>query len=147
MEAVAKSVIDRPREAVFEFMDVPENQARISPRLSNVEMIGVLDNGGKRARYTYRLGRTFEGEVRGVVHEPPERIVFELSGDLDGRLEWTFETVDDATRVTYAADYDLGLPPIVGWLLEPIVARYNQRELERTLQNLEDRLSWSSISE
>jgi carbon monoxide dehydrogenase subunit G len=147
MQAVAEKVIDRPREAVFEYMDVPENQARISPRLSSVETLGVLDNGGKRARYTYRLGLLFQGEVRGVVHEPPERIVFELSGDLDGRLEWTFEAVDGATRVTYAAEYDLGLPPVVGWLLRPLATRYNQRELERTLQNLDDRLLWAAVDE
>ncbi|WP_343217980.1 SRPBCC family protein [Halobellus inordinatus] len=141
MRAVAEAVIDRPREAVFEYMDVPENQARISPRLSRVETLGVLDNGGKRARYTYRLGFPFRGEVRGVVHEPPERIVFELSGDIEGRLQWTFETVDDRTLVTYAADYDFGLPPILDRVLGPIAARYNRRELERTLANLDQQLS------
>lgn len=73
MELEATTVIDRPPEAVFEYMDIPENQARISPRLSAVETIGTLDNGGKRASYTYRLfGLNFEGEVRGNRARPTE---------------------------------------------------------------------------
>jgi carbon monoxide dehydrogenase subunit G len=144
MKASVRTVIDRPPEAVFEYMDVPENQGRISPRLSGVETVGTLDNGGKRATYTYRLfGLSFEGEVRGVVHEPPERIVFELSGDIDGRIEWEFEPVDGGTRLTYTATYDLGLPWPVRLLLAPVTDRFNRRELEATLRNLDDRLAAS----
>lgn len=144
MKASVRTVIDRPPEAVFEYMDVPENQGRISPRLSGVETVGTLDNGGKRATYTYRLfGLSFEGEVRGVVHEPPERIVFELSGDIDGRIEWEFEPVDAGTRLTYTATYDLGLPWPVRLLLAPVTDRFNRRELEATLRNLDDRLTES----
>jgi carbon monoxide dehydrogenase subunit G len=141
MKASVRAVIDRPPEAVFEYMDVPENQARISPRLSGVETLGTLDNGGKRATYTYGLfGLSFRGEVRGVVHEPPERIAFELSGDIDGRIEWEFEPVDGGTRLTYTATYDLGLPRPVQWLLSPLTNRFNRRELEATLRNLADRM-------
>ncbi|SMP07591.1 SRPBCC family protein [Halobellus salinus] len=142
MKASVRTVIDRPPEAVFEYMDVPENQGRISPRLSGVETVGVLDNGGKRATYTYRLfGLSFEGEVRGVVHDPPERIVFELSGDIDGRIEWEFEPVDAGTRLTYTATYDLGLPWLVRWLVSPLTNRFNRRELEATVRNLADGLT------
>ncbi len=141
MKAEATTTVDRPPEAVFEYMDVPENQARISPRLSAVETTGTLDNGGKRADYTYRLfGLRFGGEVRGIVHEPPERIVFEMTGDIEGRIEWTFEPVSEGTRVTYAASYDLGLSPLLRRLLGPFADRFNQRELEATLERLTKRL-------
>jgi len=141
MKATATTTVDRPPEAAFEYMDVPENQARISPRLSAVETLGVLDNGGKRARYTYRLfGLRFEGEVRGIEHEPPERIVFEMTGDIEGRIEWTFEPATRGTRVTYAAAYDLGLPAALEPILGPIADRFNRRELERTLETLRARL-------
>lgn len=141
MKATATTTVDRPPVAVFEYMDVPENQARISPRLSAVETTGTLDNGGKRADYTYRLfGLSFDGEVRGIVHEPPERIVFEMTGDIEGRIEWTFEPTAEGTRVTYAASYDLGLPPVLGRLLGPLADRFNQRELETTLKRLKERL-------
>jgi carbon monoxide dehydrogenase subunit G len=142
MKAVAEIEISRPPEAVFEYMDVPENQARISPRLTAVETLGTRDNGGKRARYTYRLlGLDFDGEVHGVVHDPPERISFELSGDIEGRIEWTFEPTEEGTRVTYATTYDLGLPTVLRWLLAPVTARFNQRELDRTLRNLDEKLT------
>ena len=145
MKASAETIVDRPRVAVFEYMDVPENQARISPRLSTVETLGAFDNGGKRAGYTYRLfGFSFDGEVRGVEHEPPERVVFEMVGDIEGRIEWSFEAVDDGTLVTYTAEYDLGLPPVVRWLLRPLADRLNGQELEQTLSNLERRLEWAS---
>jgi len=141
MKATATTTIDRPPEAVFEYMDVPENQARISPRLSRVETVGTLDNGGKRARYTYRLfGLGFEGTVRGIEHEPPERIVFEMTGDIEGRIEWAFEPTTGGTRVTYTASYDLGLPRGLERLLGPIADRFNQRELEATLERLTDAL-------
>lgn len=141
MEATATTTVDRPPEAAFEYMDVPENQARISPRLSTVETLGTLDNGGKRARYTYQLfGLRFEGEVRGIEHEPPERIVFEMTGDIEGRIEWSFEPVAEGTRVTYAAAYDLGLPAALESILGPIADRFNRRELERTLETLRTRL-------
>ena len=137
MEATATTVIDRPPAAVFEYMDVPENQARISPRLSSVETIGTLDTGGKRASYTYRLfGLSFDGEVRGTEHRPHERIAFAMTGDIEGRIEWTFEPVEGGTRVTYAAEYDLGLPPLVDRLLGPLADRFNRREIESTLENL-----------
>ena len=137
MKAEATTIVDRPRPAVFEFMDVPENQARISPRLTRVETLGTLDNGGKRASYTYRLfGSRFTGEVRGVVHEPPERIRFEMRGDIEGTIEWTFEPAEDGTRITYSAEYDLGLPAVVEALCSPLVRRFNQREVEATLDSL-----------
>ena len=137
MDASASIVVDRPPEAVFEFMDVPENQARISPRLSSVETVGTFDNGAKRAIYTYRLfGLCFDGEVRGIEHDPPETITFELTGDIDGEIRWAFAPVDGGTRVTYSATYDLGLPSALALVLGPVASRFNQREIERTLENL-----------
>ena len=52
-----------------------------------------------------------------------------------------FDDADGGTRVTYTADYDLGLPRVVGRLVAPLAARLNRRELKRTLGNLETRLS------
>ena len=137
MQARDSVVVARPQTAVFEYMDVPENQARISPRLSSVETTGVRDNGAKLATYTYRLlGRSFDGTVRGIEHEPPTTIAFELTGDIEGHIRWEFEPVEHGTRVTYAATYHLGLPSALTWLLGPLVDWFNQREIERTLENL-----------
>lgn len=139
MRASASIDIARPRTAVFEFMDVPENQARISPRLSEVATVGTRDNGAKRATYRYRLfGLPFDGEVRGIEHDPPELVTFELLGDIEGHIRWEFEPLDGGTRVTYTAAYDLGLPAVLARLLRPLVDRFNQAEIERTLTTLRE---------
>jgi len=137
MQASGSIDIARPPTAVFEFMDVPENQARISPRLSAVETLGTLDSGAKRASYTYRLlGLRFEGEVRGLEHDPPETVSFELTGDIGGHIRWDFEPTELGTRVTYSATYDLGLPAALRRLLWPLLDRVNRREIATTLENL-----------
>lgn len=147
MHASGSIVIDRPQAAVFEFMDVPENQARISPRLSAVETVGTLDNGGKRATYTYRLfGLNFNGEVRGVEHDPPETVRFEMTGDIEGEIQWEFEQVEDGTRVTYTTEYDLGLPTPLRVLLAPLIDRFNRQEIDTTLEKLRTALTGTARS-
>lgn len=146
--------IDAPIERVFLFMNRPENQARITPALSEVQSLEVLDNGGKRASYVYSMGPIgLTGEVRAIEFEPNERIVFELTGDLSGTIEWTFEPAGepitenettahgdeaDRTTVTYSAEYDfpriLSLP-IVSAVVDRAVTPYNRRQLEATLSN------------
>jgi carbon monoxide dehydrogenase subunit G len=132
--------IDAPVAAVFAFMDEPANQAVITPSLAEVETVAELDNGGKRARYTYSMvGISLDGHVEATEHEPDERIVFEMSGDLSGTIEWGFEGTDGSTVVTYTATYDLPIP-VGKAAAEPFVRRYNERELETTLQNLKTRM-------
>ena len=132
--------VDATVEDVFDFMDEPENQAVITPSLSSVETIGELDNGGKRASYTYTMaGISLEGIVEATAYEPPERIVFEMSGDLSGTIEWAFEEAAGVTVVTYTATYEIPLP-VGKAAAEPFVRRYNERELETTLQNLKTRM-------
>ena len=147
--------IDAPIERVFLFMNRPENQARITPALSQVESLEVLDNGGKRASYVYSMGPVgLTGEVRAIEFEPNERIVFEMTGDLSGTIEWTFEpagqtTEDDEatangedidrTTVTYSAEYDLPTVlslPVVSDIVDRAATPYNRRQLEATLSNL-----------
>lgn len=132
--------VDVEPKTAFEYMDVPEHQAEISPSLSTVETVAELPNGGKRATYTYRMaGIPLDGEVEAVVYEPPDRIVFEMTGGIEGTIEWTFEPDGDGVRVGYAAEYDLPIP-VIDRLAEPFVKKYNERELATTLRNLKTRL-------
>ena len=86
------------------------------------------------------FGLAFTGEVRGIEHDPAGRITFEMIGDIEGRIRWDFEAIEDGTRVTYAAEYDLGLPTVAGLLLAPIIDRFNECEIQHTLKNLQQRL-------
>jgi len=132
--------VDVDPETAFEYMDVPEHQAEISPSLSTVETVETLPTGGKRATYTYRMGGVpLDGEVKAVAYDPPERIVFEMTGGIDGTIEWTFSPEGDGVRVGYAAEYDLPIP-VLDRLAAPFIRKYNERELATTLRNLKTRL-------
>ncbi|KOX91765.1 SRPBCC family protein [Haloarcula rubripromontorii] len=125
--------LDAPVETVFVFMDEPSNQATVTPSLTRADRIERLPNGGNRAAYEYTMfGLTFTGEVRASMYEPPERIVYEMRGDLTGRIAWRFEPEDGGTRLTYAADYEVP-GPLPETLLAPIIRWYNRREVRQLL--------------
>jgi carbon monoxide dehydrogenase subunit G len=126
--------IAAPPEAVFAFLDQPERQPEFTPSLTESTLLERLDNGGSRVRYTYRLlGLQRSGEVRATDYAPPERIIWNLSGDLHGTIRWYLEPVEGGTRFTYAATYDVPGPSFLQPLLAPILRRINERELEELL--------------
>ncbi|MFU1781432.1 SRPBCC family protein [Haloarcula japonica] len=128
--------LDAPVETVFAFMDEPSNQAAVTPSLSRAERIERLPNSGNRAAYEYRMfGVSFTGEVRATTYEPPERIVYEMRGDLTGRIAWRFEPERGGTRLTYAADYEVP-GPLPEFLFAPLIGWYNRREVRRLLENV-----------
>ncbi|MDT3435658.1 SRPBCC family protein [Haloarcula sp. 1CSR25-25] len=128
--------LDAPVETVFAFMDEPSNQAAVTPSLTRAERIERLPNSGNRAAYEYEMfGITFAGEVRASTYEPPERIVYEMTGDLTGRITWRFEPEGGGTRLTYAADYEVP-GPLPEFLLAPLIRWYNRREVRQLLDNV-----------
>lgn len=145
MASVSESIrIERPVEAVFEFLDDPRNHAEITPSLASVSGIERLENGGKRVEHTYEMvGISLSGVLTERVHEENERMVFEMDGDLTGEIEITFEGDDETTTVIYSAEYDLP-GRVLSKLAAPLVRRYNERELSRTLANLRVRLEAGS---
>jgi uncharacterized membrane protein len=135
--------IAAPVEDVFEYMDEPAHQADITPSLTRSERVERLPNGGSRAEYTYRiLGLPFSGTVRATDYVPNERIIWTMSGGLQGTIRWYFAPEDDAsqTRFTYAATYALPGPALLRPVLAPLVRRYNEREVRTLLQNLRAQL-------
>lgn len=134
-------VVERPVDAVFDYMDDPHNQTEITPSITDVRNVEPLDDGGKRLDYTYQMaGVSLDGTLETPVYEPDERIVFEMvDGDLSGTITWEFEPVDAGTRVTYSAEYELP-STVLETVVRPFADRYNERELRTTLQNLKTRL-------
>ena len=127
-----------PVDRVFDFMDAPARQARITPSLSTSTLLERLPNGGSRAHYVYRiLGLSFSGEVRATDYVPGERIVWSMTGDLQGTLRWYFEPTDGGSRLTYAATYEVPGPRLLRPLARPLIRRYNEREVHALLRNLE----------
>jgi uncharacterized membrane protein len=130
-----------PVDRVFEFMDTPAHQAEITPSLTQSTLVERLPNGGSRARYTYRIfGLSFSGEVRATDYVPDERIVWSMTGDLQGTIRWYFDPNETGCHFTYAATYRIPGPGFLRPLAGPLVRRYNEREVRTLLQNLQERL-------
>ena len=135
--------IAAPVEDVFAYMDEPAHQADITPSLTRSARIERLPNGGSRAEYTYRIfGIPLSGEVRATDYVPNERIIWTMSGGLQGTIRWYFTPQADAsqTRFTYAATYALPGPAVLHPVLSPLVRRYNEREVRILLRNLRAKL-------
>jgi len=140
VDVSATTTVDTPVSTLFAYMDRPEYRTEITPSLTRSEPLEELPHGGKRVAYTYTMGGiSLDGEIEAVEYEPESRIRWEMTGDLTGEIEWTFESVDGATEVTYASTYEIPVP-VVGRLAEPFVERYNERELRTTLENLRTRI-------
>ncbi len=128
--------VDADVESVFEFLDDPHNHAAVTPRLNDVRDIERLSNGGKRLSYTYQMaGLGIDGELVQTVHEPNERMVFELRGRLEGTIDLSFEPAEDGTTLTYTAEYDLPENALTS-VGEPVIRRFNERQLRATLDNV-----------
>ncbi|AFZ74151.1 SRPBCC family protein [Natronobacterium gregoryi] len=135
--------IDAPPEAVFAYLDEPHHHAEVTPSLSDVRNVEPLDDGGKRLEFTYEMaGVGLDGELVQTVHKPPTRHVFEMSGRLEGEIDLELAEHDDGSRLTYTGTYDLP-GTVLSAVAEPFVRRYNERELQTTLENVKTRLELS----
>ena len=124
-------------EDVFAFMDEPARQMSFTPHLQQSDEVERLENGGTRARYRYDLyGWGLDGEVRATDYVPPERIIWAMSGDLQGTIRWYVDPDDDGSRLTYAATYTVPGPALLRPLLTPVVRRFNEKEVRRLLHNV-----------
>ena len=133
--------VDAEVGTVFEFMDDPHNHAAVTPRLTDVRDIERLENGGKQLSFTYRMaGIGVDGDLVQTVHEPNERMRFEMRGRLEGTIDLAFEAAGDGTDLTYAAEYDLP-DSVFTSLGEPVIRRFNERQLRATLENVAEQFN------
>jgi carbon monoxide dehydrogenase subunit G len=148
VEVSESVVVHAPRESVFEFVDRPDNQVAVTPALTGVADVQSKPDGGKRLLYGYRVfGIVFTGALETTTYDPPERIVFEMTGDIEGKIRWTIESLpDDRTRFTYAADYDLSWLPLYSFLL-PLLRWYNRRELRQAVENIREAVESGAAAE
>lgn len=129
--------VQAPPSDVFDFLDDHRNHMAVTPSIAEIENVEQLDNGGKRLDHTFRMaGVALDGELVQTVHEPDERMLFEMRGTLEGEIELEFEPEGDGTALTYTATYELP-GTVLSKVGEPFARRYNERELRTTLENVQ----------
>jgi len=137
-------LISRPLDEVFAFVADVRNRPRWddsvdSEELTSPEPIGV----GSTVRTKLRsMGKDYEYTWEIVEHEPPNRMKVEsTSGPFPTTLDFQFEGQDGGTRVKAAAT---GRPTGLMGLLQPMIARTTQRNLDRGYVRLKTLLETGS---
>lgn len=132
--------IASPAGDVFSFLDDPRNHVKITPGLLEVSDIEALPDGGKRARYRYKLaGVTLAGHVEDIERVPGSRLVQQLTGAIEGTISYDLTGEDGGTHLAYEAVYSLP-ETVIDTVLAPIAEAYNRREARSTLENLKTHL-------
>ncbi|KYH25329.1 polyketide cyclase / dehydrase and lipid transport [Halalkalicoccus paucihalophilus] len=128
--------IDAEHKAVFEYMASPENHLNVMPSLHRIENVEELPSGGHRGEFRFKMvGIPIEGRFEDIEFVPNERRVYEMSGDVEGSMHYTFEPADGGTHFTCVMD--VAFPSrVLDRVLRPVVRKYNEREVETMLANL-----------
>jgi carbon monoxide dehydrogenase subunit G len=139
-------VISRPRDEVFAFVADARNRPRWddsvdSEQLTSPEPIGVGTTVRTRLR---SMGRDHQIDWLVVEHEPAARMTIEsTSGPMSTTLAYRLEERGNATSVQFSVT---GRPRGVLRLLQPLVARTTQRNLDRGFARLKDLLESGAVS-
>ena len=132
--------VARPIEDVFEFVSDARNRPRWdesvdSEELTSPEPIGVGSTVRTRMR---SMGRDYELGWEVAEHEPPHRQRIEsTSGPFSTTLVYDLEEAGDATLVRFSVT---GRPAGAMKLMQPLIARSTQRNLDRAFPRLKELL-------
>lgn len=131
-------VINRPIEEVFAFLANPDNASQwqgsvLESKQTSEGPVGVGTTGQAASQF---LGRRIESTWEVTEYELNRKATLKTtSGPVPYEQSATLESVDEGTKVTLVAEYEVG-----GFfkLAEPIVARMAQRQAEGDFANLKD---------
>jgi hypothetical protein len=129
-------VISRPRDEVFAFVADARNRPRWddsveSEELTSPEPIGVGTTVRTRLR---SMGRDYEYTWTVVEHQPPDHMTIEsTSGPMRTTLAYRLGGGDNETSVQFSVT---GRPAGLLRLLQPLIARTTQRNLDRGFARL-----------
>ncbi len=131
-------VINRPIEEVFAYIANPENASQwqgavVEAKQTSEGPVGVGTTGQSTSHF---LGRRAESTWEVTEYELNRKASLKTtSGPVSYENFATLEAVDEGTKATLAAEYEVG-----GFfkLAEPILARMAQRQAETDYANLKD---------
>jgi len=131
-------VIARPRDEVFAFIEDARNRPQWddsvdSEELTSPEPIGV----GTTIRTKLRsMGREYQYDWRITEHEPPRRVTVEsTSGPFPTSIVFDLSEQGAGTLVEFAVT---GRPGGALRLLQPLIARNTQQNLDRGFPRLKE---------
>jgi polyketide cyclase/dehydrase/lipid transport protein len=140
-------LIARPLDEVFSFVEDARNRPRWdesveSEELTSPEPIGVGTT--VRTRLRRSLGQQYEYTWSVVEHEPPSGMTIEsTSGPFPTTLAYQLSAREDGTWVEFSV---AGRPAGPLRLLQPVIARIIQRNLDRGFPRLKRLLETGTAS-
>ncbi len=138
-EIVNSIVIERPVEAVFDFVADLRNHERMLPSTYTGYRIVSARPTGPGARMEYKIGlmgKEYPTAIEISVYQPPTRLVERADTRTEYWSEWRFEPEGAGTRVTLRTVYRPG-GGVLGALLDPVLGRRRTREAQiRPLERL-----------
>jgi uncharacterized membrane protein len=139
-------IVDRPLDEVFAFVGDVRNRPRWddsveSEELTSPEPITVGSTVRTRLR---SMGKEYEYTWEIVEHQPPNRMRVEsTAGPFPTTLVFQFDGADGGTRVNASVT---GRPAGLMWLLQPMIARTTQKNLDRGYARLKRLLETGAAS-
>jgi uncharacterized membrane protein len=132
--------IEMPVGKVFDFIAEPENLVEIWPSLLEINNIKPLANGGYAFNWTYKMvGLRFQGQTECIEYLKDRRILSKNESGIPSTFEWSFQEVDEGTRVTLKVENTIP-GAALGRLAEPVINKMNEQEIETLLANLKVRV-------
>lgn len=128
--------INRPVEEVFAYASNPANVPEWNTMVEEVTASETPLRLGTKTRLRMRLlGRTIHGTQEVLEYEANRRFVVRTDGPFVVTDTWTFESIGDGTKVTFASE---GAPGGFFKLAEPIVIRVAKKQLQAQFETLKE---------
>jgi carbon monoxide dehydrogenase subunit G len=140
MAVVNKSLeIHAPVATIFAIVDDEQRLAEYVPGVTRVEDVQRTDRHiGDSIRVVYSLlGRPMPQRFVTTAWSRNEQIAMNMEGSMPGTFVWTFQAHGDSTRVSIHIDYQLPGGPLGKAFDAILMERMNDKNIERTLENLQ----------
>ena len=134
----ASIVVNAPIDKVFALQDDPWKSSEYVPGVVHVGKVTYTDERlGDSATVVYSvLGLRFASKATVVEWVRNEKMVMKLEGGLEGTLRILFTTFQGATNVSWRISYSMR-GGILGKAANALlVQRMNEKNIERSLENI-----------
>lgn len=140
-------VINAPVEKVYNFLIKPESWKEIYPKITNIEKVESLPDGGYRyhCKFDMFAGMQCEVDTENTEVVSNERIGYhntcgflgKKTIDVDELLQ--FDSENGKTKLTYHATNTVPIP-IIHEFIESLLMKMNERMINKCLTNLKAKM-------